>query len=127
MEYRKALSAIGKDSLSSLIDILAGRAAHVAVATHDGALAEEAVKRLLTTSTSCEIEQMSSLPQNCARIAKRHGLPMRVYIPHGYPSLPYNLRHAATRPIIIGWAVRDLILGPRNKLSPAEIVSDSTS
>src|SRR5262245_14457696 len=40
----------------ALIDRLAGRAAHVAVATHDPALAGESLRRLAARSTSAELE-----------------------------------------------------------------------
>ncbi len=103
----------------AVINVLAGKAAHVAVATHEPRLASEALRRLRQEGTSCEMEQMSSLPINCARVAKQQGVPMRVYIPYGFPSLPYSLRNAPARPAIVGWVVRDFILGSRKNLSGA--------
>jgi proline dehydrogenase len=108
-----------RENYLKIIDALAGRAKLVAVATHDHALAVEAMKRLLKAKTQCEMEQMSSLPQNCAQAAKSLCIPMRIYIPYGFPSLPYNLRYVKTRPAIVGWVIRDFLLGGRKHLTPA--------
>lgn len=101
----------------SVIDTLAGRAAHVGVATHQRSLAKEALQRLHDAGTSCEMEQMSGLPQNCASLAKALGVPMRIYIGYGFPSLPYSIREVQARPAIFGWVIRDFILGGRKTLS----------
>jgi proline dehydrogenase len=103
----------------AVVDRLAGRAKHVAIATHEPSLAAEALRRLKGSSTSCEMEQMSSLPQNCAGVARQLSVPMRIYIPYGFPSLPYSLRHAPARPAIVGWVIRDFILGGSKKLTPS--------
>jgi proline dehydrogenase len=101
----------------AVVDALAGRAVHVEVATHQHSLAKEALHRLLQAKTPCEMQQMSGLPQNCARLAKSLGVPMRLYIGYGYPSLPYSIRQVQARPAIVGWVIRDFILGGRKKLS----------
>jgi proline dehydrogenase len=101
-----------------IVRALAGRAAHVAIATHDKPLGEETLEILKEAKTSCEMEQLSSLPQNCAGIARKLGVPFRVYIPFGYPSLPYDIWQARTRPQIIGWVLRDALLGKHKGLSP---------
>jgi proline dehydrogenase len=108
-----------KRNYLSVIDALAGRAAHVGVATHQRSLAKDALQRLRQAGTSCEMEQMSGLPQNCASLAKALGVPMRLYIGYGYPSLPYSIRQVQARPAIVGWVIRDFILGGRKKLSGA--------
>jgi proline dehydrogenase len=107
-----------RSSYLKIIDSLAGRAKLVAVATHDRNLARESLKRLLQAKTPCEMEQMSSLPQNCGQLAKSLNIPMRIYIPYGFPSLPYNLRYVQTRPAIVGWVIRDFFLGGRKHLTP---------
>jgi proline dehydrogenase len=104
----------------AIIDRLAGKAQLVAVATHDHKLANGSLQRLKESGSYCEMEQLSSLPQNCAHLAKAMNIPMRIYIPYGFPSLPYNLRHVQTRPAIVGWVIRDFILGGRKNLSPID-------
>ena len=101
----------------AVMDVLAGRAAHVEVATHDRPLAKQSLRRLLQANTSCEMEQMSGLPQNCVSLAKEFHVPMRLYIGYGYPSLPYSIREVQARPAIVGWVIRDFFLGSRKKLS----------
>jgi proline dehydrogenase len=100
-----------------LAEKLAGNVPLVAVATHDRPLARGTLHRLIAAGSACEMEQMSSLPQNCGALARDLRVPMRLYIPYGFPSLPYNIRHVPTRPTIVAWAVRDLLLGGRRHLS----------
>ena len=100
-----------------IISILEGRAKLVAVATHDKKLAGKALYHLKDSGTPCEMEQLSSLPQNCVQLAKSLRVPVRLYIPFGYPSIPYNLRHANARPTIILCVLRDFFLGRRKHLS----------
>ena len=65
-----------------LIDRLAGRAAHVAVATHDAELAERALVRLSAASTPAELELIHGLPMRAAGdVARRLHVPVRIYIP----------------------------------------------
>ena len=101
------------------IDALAGKGVPVEVATHHRPLAAESLRRLIQAGTSCEMEQMSGLPQNCVSLAKQLHIPMRLYIGYGYPSLPYSIREVQARPAIVGWVLRDFILGARKKLSSA--------
>ncbi|MBI4535176.1 MAG: hypothetical protein HY708_02785 [Ignavibacteriae bacterium] len=103
-------------SFLEVIRTLSGRARHVAVATHDRPLAEEALRCLLSSGTPCEMEQLSSLPQNCARLAESLHIPMRIYIPYGYPSLPYDLSFKRTRAQIVGWGMRDFLAGKHRPL-----------
>jgi proline dehydrogenase len=71
------------DGFLALVDRLAGRASHVAVATHDTELAAAALERLRDAGTSCELEQLYGLP-----LAPP---PARVYVPFGNGWLPYRL------------------------------------
>jgi proline dehydrogenase len=67
-----------------VIDRLAGRARHVAVATHNPALGREAIGRLRAAGTSCEIEVLLGLaPRRLLDWAKANGVPVRVYVPYG--------------------------------------------
>ncbi len=103
----------------AVIDALAGKAVHVEVATHHRPLARESLHRLLQAKTSCEMGQMSGLPQNCATLSKELHVPMRLYIGYGYPSLPYSIREVQARPAVVGWVIRDFFLGNRKKLTKA--------
>jgi proline dehydrogenase len=91
-----------------LIASLAGRAAPVAVATHDPDLAERALTLLLAAGTPCELEQLRGLPsRRTAAVARRLGVPIRVYVPFGPGWWPYALDKALGRPYLLSWMVRD--------------------
>lgn len=96
----------------AIVDRLAGRARHVAVATHDPPLAREALSRLRAAGTPCELELLFGLPVGpVTRLARSAGVPVRFYVPYGYGSLPYHLSHARQNPRIFWWVVRDSLLG----------------
>jgi proline dehydrogenase len=94
-----------------LIDILAGRASQVAVATHDTELAKESITRLQASGTVCELEQLYGLPMRVDSVAKPLGVPVRVYVPYGYAYLSYAISAMRKRPIILAWLLRDFLLG----------------
>jgi proline dehydrogenase len=78
-----------RDGFLDVIDRLAGRAHHVAVATHDLALSREAITRLKAAGTSCEIEVLLGMPvQTLLRWAKVNGVKVRVYVPYGCGFIP---------------------------------------
>lgn len=94
----------------AVIDRLAGRAAHVGVATHDAALAREALRRLRRAKTSCELELLFGLPTRPAlREAAAAGVPVRFYVGYGHAALPYRLSEATQNPRVLWWIVRDLV------------------
>ena len=93
----------------ALIELLAGRAAHVGVATHDRRVAEPALSRLQATGTPCSLEQMRSLPR-LDFLAQRRQLPTRVYIAYGRFGLPYAVGEFVRRPAILVWILRDLLV-----------------
>ena len=95
----------------ALARTLAGKGIRVGVATHDRRVAQESISLLVAAGTPCDMEQISGLPQNCASIARSLGVPFRVYIPFGYPYLPYNIWQVRTRPAVAMWALRDFIAG----------------
>ena len=95
---------------------LAEKATHVAVATHDRLLARKALQILTENSTPCEMEQLSSLPLNCASLAASHRIPLRLYVPFGHPSMPYDIWQAHVRPQIVGWVLRDALRGRHRQL-----------
>lgn len=89
---------------------LAGRAAPVAVATHDPDLAERALEILLAAGTPCELEQLRGLPgRRTAAVARRLGVPVRVYVPFGPGWWPYAVDKALARPHLLSWTIRDLL------------------
>jgi proline dehydrogenase len=87
---------------------LAGRAGPVAVATHDPGLAERALTLLLEAGTPCELEQLRGLPaRRTMAVARRLGVPVRVYVPFGPGWWPYALDKALARPYLLSWMIRD--------------------
>jgi proline dehydrogenase len=90
-----------------VVDALAGHAAFVAVATHDGPLAMEAVGRLRAAGTPCGLELLQGLPvPHCAWELE---VPVRVYVPYGRGYLPYAARRLLTHPRTAVWLARDLL------------------
>lgn len=100
----------------NLVDMFAGSKNHVSIATHDEKLACEAVKILSESSTPYEIEQMTGLPWLDAHAIGRENIERRLYIPYGYPSMPYNLSFAIERPKIFWWIIRDSFLSTSEKI-----------
>ncbi|MFT3727592.1 MAG: hypothetical protein QM759_07205 [Terricaulis sp.] len=71
---------------------LAGRARHVAVATHDTALAQKAVALLRAANTPCELEMILGMPvAPLLRWAKANGVAARIYVPFGPGYIPNAL------------------------------------
>jgi proline dehydrogenase len=99
-----------------VIDRLAGRAAHVAVATHNPMLAAEALRRLTRANTSCELELLFGLPvEQVLHVARELRVAVRLYIPYGYGWLPYSLSQARRNPRIFWWMLKDIVF--RNQKS----------
>lgn len=94
-----------------LIDILAGQGVHVSVATHDPALARAALTRLQAANTPCRLEQLLGLPIYEERVAQPLGVPVRVYVPYGHASLPYNLFYMMRRPDMAAWILKTILRG----------------
>ena len=91
-----------------LVSALAGRAAPVAVATHDPALAEASLAMLQAAGTPCELEQLRGLPRRrTTAIARARGVPVRLYIPFGPGWWPYAVDKALARPYLISWMIAD--------------------
>jgi proline dehydrogenase len=99
---------------------LAGRARHVAVATHDALLARQAIERLKESATSCELELLYGLPtRHVLGVAIELDVPVRFYVPFGHAWLPYCLSQAQRNPRILLWILKDLIgsVGGRRALT----------
>jgi proline dehydrogenase len=99
------------DSAEAYLDlarILAGRAAPVGVATHDPALAEAVLRLLLDAETPCELEQLRGLPgRRTSAVARKLGVPVRLYYPFGPGWWPYAIDKALARPYLPVWWLRD--------------------
>jgi proline dehydrogenase len=106
-------------SFLELAECLAGRAAHVGVATHDRRSAEPALNRLMKAGTDCALEQMRSLPR-IDFVADQRGLPVRVYIAYGHAGLPYAIGEVMRRPAMLAWILRDLVVRHAKPSKPLE-------
>jgi proline dehydrogenase len=89
---------------------LAGRARHVAVASHDLVTARRAIELLLTSRTSTTLELLYGLPsRKQMELARELGVPVRLYVPYGAAYLPYCLAQMKRNPQIAWWLVRDAL------------------
>ncbi|MBI1764945.1 MAG: proline dehydrogenase [Acidobacteria bacterium] len=94
----------------AVIERLAGRAQHVAVATHDPFLACEAVQLLRASGTPCEIELLYGLPRKALlKVARALNVPVRLYVPYGEAWLPYRLSQVRRNPRVLWWVMRDAL------------------
>lgn len=101
----------------AIVDRIAGRVPHAAVATHDPTLAYEAIRRLRSAGTHTELEVLMGYPlRRVIPVADAEGVPVRVYVPYGHPGLPYSMSHLKRNPRVAAWALRDLMRGPRSTL-----------
>jgi len=65
---------------------------------------------LQQAGTPCELEQLRGLPRRRPMaIARRLGVPVRLYLPFGPGWWPYALNNALARPHLPLWAARDLL------------------
>lgn len=89
---------------------LAGKARHVAVATHDGPLAREALRVLRQAGTPCALELLLGLPfEEALGEAMEARVPVRVYVPYGVPSVPYHYTTVRNDPRVVSWLIQDLL------------------
>lgn len=96
----------------AVIDRLAGRARHVAVATHDAPLARQALRRLLDAGTPCELELLFGLPMRVVtQVARELNVSVRVYIPYGRSWVPYAIRRVVRNPRMLWWMLADSTFG----------------
>lgn len=92
----------------NLVRMLAGRRASVGIATHDPALAREALEILKPSGTPCELEQLRGLPmKRCTAVAAELGIPVRLYWPFGPGWWPYAAEKLVERPYLPKWWLAD--------------------
>ena len=106
-----------------VIDALAARAAHVAVASHDTQLVAAAVARLKGANTSCELELLHGLPMRRSLAqADALSLGVHVYVPYGETYLPYAISRVRQNPRVLWWLLRDLFAshGPISRVPPRQ-------
>lgn len=98
-----------------VVDVLAGSATPVAVATHEPVLAATAIRKLQSAGTPCEMELLYGLPSRAVlKVARDLAVPVRYYLPYGHAWLPYALRQARRDPRILWWVLRDASKSARN-------------
>jgi len=99
-----------RGGFEQVVAALSGRAAHVAVASHDVPLAEACLSRLGEAGTSRELELLHGLPTRASiASAARLGVPVRIYVGYGRAHLPYAVGKVAENPRMILWLARDLL------------------
>jgi len=100
----------------ALVERVAGRAVHVAIATHDPDLAEQSLRILLAANTPTELELLFGLPARPAlEVAARLAVPARMYVPYGRAWLPYAASAARRNPRILWRLFSDAVRGrPRS-------------
>ncbi|MBN1429728.1 MAG: hypothetical protein JXB07_15265 [Anaerolineae bacterium] len=83
----------------SLIDRLAGNVPEIAVATHDNALAREAINRCKNGGCKVRLELLFGMPiGNMMVLSREMNVPVRIYVPYGENLLIYGMRHFLTHP-----------------------------
>jgi proline dehydrogenase len=95
-----------------VVDRLRGHRAGVSVASHDAGLLSGALQRLTASGTPCSVELFLGMPfRRQAAIARRLGVPIRVYVPYGRPAAPYGVADLRENPAVAWWLIQDLALG----------------
>jgi proline dehydrogenase len=99
-----------REGYLKVVETLAGRGRHVAVATHDVELAEQCVALLRERGTSHELELLYGLPiRKSLSSAKRLGESVRIYVGYGKAHLPYAVQKVLDNPTMLLWLTRDLL------------------
>jgi proline dehydrogenase len=103
-----------RESFMGVVERFAGRAPHVAIASHDAPLARDAIRCLKAAGTNCELELLYGLPERASlAVAEREDVRVRFYVPYGKAYLPYCLGQARRQPSLIWWLLRDSLLPAR--------------
>jgi proline dehydrogenase len=95
-----------------VVDCLRDSTRRVAVATHDVPLLAEALSRLRAAGVPCAVELFLGLPfAGPLRLARRLGVPVRVYVPYGAGGAPYSAAALTRNPAATWWLLQDMVLG----------------
>lgn len=93
-----------------VIKTLAGRASHVAVATHDVELGERSLRLLAEKGTSRELELLFGLPvRKSLASAQASKEKVRIYVGYGKAHLPYAVSKVLDNPRMMVWLARDFL------------------
>jgi CelD/BcsL family acetyltransferase involved in cellulose biosynthesis len=94
---------------------LAGRSELVEVATQDAPLARLALEALLAEKTPSELQVLHGMRSaKAVAVARRLGVPVRVYVPYGSGRLPYRKAQLRRSPALVFQLATDLLpLQPR--------------
>jgi proline dehydrogenase len=91
-----------------VVRALAGRAAHVGVASHDLAVTRPALKQLVASATRCELELLYGMPRRSSlAMARLLAVPVRIYVGYGVSFVPYAAGRLLDDPRRILWLLRD--------------------
>jgi proline dehydrogenase len=83
----------------ALVDRLAGNVPEIAVATHDDALAREAIGRCRRAGSSVQLELLFGMPVGkMIALSRETGVPVRFYVPYGDTLLLYGIRRFLANP-----------------------------
>ncbi len=107
-----------QDPRRGYLDVVAALCAsaprQVQVATHDAALLDESLGLLTRAGVPCEHQVLWGMNARPAvRVALRHGVTTRIFVPYGAGRVPFPLREVARRPDYALRLVRDLTRRPR--------------
>ena len=103
----------------SLVDRLAGNIPEIAVATHDYALAREAIKRCKDAGCMVQLELLFGMPiGNMMALSQEMGVPVRFYVPYGEDLFIYGTHHFLTNPHkLLRPGLLEVFSGHRSKLA----------
>lgn len=120
---RAGLEVDPRAGFIAVVEALAAhRSCHVEVATHDAVLAGTCLKRLLAAGASCELQVLHAMRSAAAiRIARKLGVPVRVYVPYGTGRAPYAPAALRRHPALAMSFARDVLPGPTRR--PALLVA----
>lgn len=83
----------------ALVDRLAGNVPEIAVATHDYALAREAIGRCKVAGSSVQLELIFGMPiGKMIALSREMGVPVRFYVPYGDTLLVYGIHSILANP-----------------------------
>ena len=107
-----------KKAFLALVERLGRTVPEIAVATHDYALAREAIARAKACGSSVVLELLFGVPMGkMVVLSKETGVPVRVYVPYGDNLLLYGIRHFLTNPHkLLRFDFPELITGHKAKL-----------